>query len=84
MPSSSEESESWGDNNNEDGDEGAGADGGGARAQPTEAETYHGQFWMGKRHGVGRLEKANGEIYLGEWENDRQRGKGILIGRSNE
>ena len=39
---------------------------------------------MGKRHGVGRLEKSNGEIYVGEWENDRPRGKGILIGKQNE
>ena len=39
---------------------------------------------MGKRHGVGRLEKSNGEIYIGEWENDRPRGKGIMIGKQNE
>ena len=28
--------------------------------------------------GWGRLEAANGDIYEGEWENDRKNGKGRL------
>lgn len=33
---------------------------GGGQAAANVTETYHGQFWMGKRHGVGRLVKSNG------------------------
>ena len=41
--------------------------------------TYHGQFRMGKRHGVGRLELEDGSVYVGEWCNDMARGSGFLI-----
>lgn len=39
---------------------------------------------MGKRHGVGRLECADGTVYVGEWSNDFPRGKGFFICESDE
>jgi hypothetical protein len=32
-----------------------------------------------KKYGTGIFESDNGDIYLGEWENDLYHGEGILI-----
>lgn len=50
------------------------------QTQNTDASyAYHGQYWMGKKHGIGRLEVTDGIVYVGEWFNDVPRGKGFLI-----
>ncbi len=33
-------------------------------------ETYQGEVKDNKKHGTGIFEMNNGDIYLGEWEND--------------
>ena len=37
-----------------------------------------------KRNGTGVYENANGDIYLGEWQNDQPLGEGIEILASGE
>ena len=37
---------------------------------------YSGSWVDDKVKGVGRMEYANGDIYMGEWESDQRHGKG--------
>ena len=39
---------------------------------------YYGHWLYGKKHGKGRLLKTNGEIYSGDFENDKINGIGEL------
>ena len=40
---------------------------------------YTGAIADGKREGFGIYTYPNGDVYEGEWENDRKNGKGIFI-----
>jgi len=35
---------------------------------------YVGEFQSGERHGMGRFEYFNGNLYVGSWQNDRKSG----------
>ena len=48
-------------------------------------DKYIGQSFDGKRHGFGTYYYPNGDIYNGEWINDKKQGKGeITIARSGD
>ena len=40
-------------------------------------ETYKGRFMLGKKWGRGTLWDKQGNIYIGEWRNDRRNGTGL-------
>ncbi len=42
-----------------------------------EREHYKGRFMSGKKWGRGTLWDRNGNIYMGEWRNDRRNGSGL-------
>ena len=42
-----------------------------------EGETYKGRFVSGKKQGQGTLWDAKGNVYIGEWRNDRRNGRGV-------
>ncbi len=44
---------------------------------------YTGSFKDGVPHGKGRVEFANGDVYDGEWDNDRMQGAGTYVFGSN-
>ncbi len=41
-------------------------------------ESYEGQINL-SRNGIGRFKGSNGVSYIGEWKNEKFKGKGILI-----
>lgn len=45
---------------------------------------YKGQFFQGKRHGVGIYYYSNGDVYGGQWSNDLFDGYGFYIFNSGE
>jgi hypothetical protein len=40
---------------------------------------YNGEFMNNKPHGIGRLDRKNGEVYNGGWVNGIKEGKNCLI-----
>ena len=38
---------------------------------------YEGEFKLGKKHGKGKINEANGFIYDGDWVNDVKEGKAV-------
>ena len=48
------------------------------RTQSYVAGDYSGEFLQGERHGVGRFDYRNGNLYTGAWEHDRKHGFGML------
>jgi len=42
-----------------------------------EGEHYKGRFMIGKKWGRGTLWDSDGNIYMGEWRNDRRNGTGL-------
>ncbi len=42
-----------------------------------EGEYYKGRFLNGKKHGRGTLWDKEGNVYMGEWRNDRRNGMGV-------
>lgn len=39
---------------------------------------YEGQFKDGLFHGWGKMSQANGDVYMGEWQNDKATGQGAF------
>jgi len=44
--------------------------------QDFEDGKYEGNMFCGERHGTGKMMYGNGEVYVGEWENNKRHGKG--------
>ncbi|TNV80029.1 hypothetical protein FGO68_gene3718 [Halteria grandinella] len=44
-------------------------------------ETYMGQWRGGAFHGMGAYEQADGQVYVGSFENDVRHGSGVVIGQ---
>lgn len=42
-------------------------------------DTYTGQFLNSGRHGFGKLTTFEGSYYIGDWQNDKKSGNGLLI-----
>uniref|UniRef100_A0A7S4PGV1 PH domain-containing protein n=1 Tax=Guillardia theta TaxID=55529 RepID=A0A7S4PGV1_GUITH len=45
---------------------------------------YVGEFQSGERHGMGRFEYHNGNVYIGSWNKDRKCGYGTLTWANND
>lgn len=52
--------------------------------EPVVKAQYEGDYWNGKKQGVGKMTYPNGDVYHGQWKDNKMHGEGTYIYKASQ